>query len=112
MENMEREHHTRSKATNQDFLSLPASETKQEQKGSKQIGPSDDETIDNKATARSQNDVFAMMQQMILKQDMLIERNKQFEQQMDAQNAIINGLSSMVTTLQQSNRLLELRCQR
>ena len=98
METSGRTHHTRSMAGAQEFTSLTDSERKVKPDKEEEKG------LGTEATYQA-NESMLMLQQLMIKQDVLLEENKQLRQEMAAQRTIINNLSKAVETIQETKPL-------
>jgi ElaB/YqjD/DUF883 family membrane-anchored ribosome-binding protein len=95
-----RTHHTRSMAGAQEFTALVDSERK--------VKPDKEEEKElNMEIINQANDSMLMLQQLMAKQDVLLEENKQLRQEMVVQRTIINNLSKAVETIQETKAIAQ-----
>ena len=86
MDNNTRQHHTRSTADSQELISLANNERKQEPKNTLQSREQQSQQQDifmdeteSKRDVQANVDFMVVLQQMMAKQDLLLERNSQIE---------------------------------
>ncbi|CAF4652060.1 unnamed protein product, partial [Didymodactylos carnosus] len=106
----ERKHHTRSVAQTQEFLSLTDSDRNSRREPSptyveqQQHLEMDDQDGNRQGQVVNQkpNEIMFLLQQLLAKQDLLLDENKQLKQEMATQQVIINNLSQAVEAIQEN----------
>ncbi|CAF4569110.1 unnamed protein product, partial [Didymodactylos carnosus] len=106
----EGKHHTRSVAQTQEFLSLTDSERKPRREPSptyveqqQQLEMDDqDGNRQGQVVIQKPNEIIFLLQQLLAKQDLLLDENKELKQEMATQQLIINSLSQAVEAIQEN----------
>ena len=110
MDNNGRKHYTRSMAQAQELLSTTNVDNKLTGESPLSIIEhkpikTDGQEGDNQGQTIHQqpNEILSLLQQLIIKQDLLLEENKQFKQEIATQQITIKNLSQAVKTIQEAN---------
>ncbi|CAF4470537.1 unnamed protein product, partial [Didymodactylos carnosus] len=107
----EGKHHTRSVAQTQEFLSLTDSDRKPRREPSPTYDEQQQQQLEmddqdgnrqGQAVIQKPNEILFLLQQLLAKQDLLLDENKELKQEMATQQIIINSLSQAVEAIQEN----------
>lgn len=108
-----KQHYTRSMAQKQESSSLTESDHKLRQEPSpsyieqQQIKTDDEgEQIQGQMDIQQPNQIILLLQQLLAKQDLVLDENKQLKQEMATQQITINNLSQAVEAIQEESKIL------
>jgi len=108
-----KQHHTRSMAQKQESSSLTKFDHKLRQEPSpsyieqQQIKTDDEgEQIQGQMDNQQSNQIMLLMQQLLAKQDLLLDENKQLKKELASQQIFINNLSHAVEAIQEGSTTL------
>jgi hypothetical protein len=113
MNNTQQKYNTRSIAQTQEFSTLTEAEHKSKRE-TRELQNEQHETKmihreEEHGTGQNPNKMIRLLQQLLVKQDLMLEENKQLEQDMASQPMTINSLSDAVEAIQVGRMLHNMR---
>jgi hypothetical protein len=88
-----------------EFLLLPDSDRKVKCEQQQQESDDQDDNSEEPVVIQQPNEMTVLLQQLLAKQDLLLDRNRQIKEEMTAQQITINNLSQAVDVIQRTKTL-------